>query len=76
MYDKPIIKPNHLKMTHLATGYPVEVELSDAEMTLAKDKSDSMNASWEIMCNSVQWRTGIEIIGQMELDSLGGRPCH
>jgi hypothetical protein len=76
MYDKPIIKPNLLKMTHLATGYPVEVELSDAEMTLAKDKSDSMNASWEIMCNSVQWRTGIEIIGQMELDSLGGRPCH
>ena len=53
---------NILKMTHLATGYPVEVELTDAEMTLAKDKSDNMNASWEIMCNSVQWRTGIEII--------------
>jgi hypothetical protein len=67
---------NILKMTHLATGYPVEVELTDAEMTLAKDKSDSINASWEIMCDSIQWRTGIEIKGQMELNTLGGRPCH
>mgnify|MGYP003664667815 FL=1 len=64
---------NILKMTHLATGYPVEVELTDAEMTLSKAIDD---ASWEIMCNSIEQRTGIEIIGQMELDTLGGRPLH
>ena len=63
-------------MTHLATGYPVEVELSDAEMTLAKDKSDSLNASWDILCDSVKWRTGIEIQGNFELETLGGRPIH
>ena len=33
-------------------------------MTLAKAIDD---ASWEIMCNSIEQRTGIEIIGQMEL---------
>jgi len=62
-----------LKMTHLATSQPVEVELTDAEMTLSKAIDD---ASWEIMCNSIEQRTGIEIIGQMELDTLGGRPLH
>jgi hypothetical protein len=62
-----------LKMTHLATSQPVEVELTDAEMTLSKAIDD---ASWEIMCNSIKQRTGIEIIGQMELDTLGGRPLH
>jgi len=62
-----------LRMTHLATGYPVEVELTDDEMTLSKAKDD---ASWKIMCDSIQDRTGIEIIGQMELDTLGGRPLH
>ena len=60
-------------MTHLATSQPVEVELTDAEMTLSKAIDD---ASWEIMCNSIEQRTGIEIIGQMELDTLGGRPLH
>ena len=50
-----------LRMTHLATSQPVEVELTDAEMTLSKAIDD---ASWEIMCNSI------------ELDTLGGRPLH
>jgi len=62
-----------LRMTHLATSQPVEVELTDAEITLSKAIDD---ASWEIMCNSIEQRTGIEIIGQMELDTLGGRPLH
>lgn len=73
MYDKPIIKNNLLTMTHLATNVPVQVELTDEEMVLAKSTDDAV---WEQMCSSVQERTGIEIIGQMELNSLGGRPCH
>ena len=73
MYDKPILRKNLLTMTHLATSYPVQVELTDEEMALAKLTDD---ASWETMCNSIQERTGIEIIGQMELNTLGGRPLH
>lgn len=64
---------NLLVMTHLATGYPEEVELTDEEMVLAKSTSD---VDWEKMCNSIYERTGIEIIGQMELETLGGRPIH
>ena len=64
---------NLLVMTHLATGYPQEVELTDEEMVLAKSTSD---VDWEKMCNSIYERTGIEIIGQMELETLGGRPIH
>ncbi len=67
---------NLLVMTHIATGYPKSVELNEVEMTLAKDKSDSLNASWDILCDSVKWRTGIEIQGNFELETLGGRPIH
>jgi hypothetical protein len=67
---------NLLVMTHIATGYPESVELNEVEMTLAKDKSDSLNASWDILCDSVKWRTGIEIQGNFELETLGGRPIH
>ncbi len=73
MYDKPILRKNLLTMTHLATGYPEQVELTDEEMVLAKSTSDT---DWETMCNSIYERTGIEIIGQMELNTLGGRPIH
>ena len=73
MYDKPILRKNLLTMTHLATGYPEQVELTDEEMVLAKSTSDT---DWETMCNSIYERTGIEINGQMELNTLGGRPIH
>ena len=73
MYDKPILRKNLLTMTHLATGYPEQVELTEEEMVLAKSTSDT---DWETMCNSIHERTGIEIIGQMELNTLGGRPIH
>ena len=73
MYDKPILRKNLLTMTHLATGYPEQVELTEEEMVLAKSTSDT---DWETMCNSIYERTGIEIIGQMELNTLGGRPIH
>ena len=73
MYDKPILRKNLLTMTHLATGYPEQVELTDEEMVLAKSTSDT---DWETMCNSIYERTGIEIIGQMELNTLGGRSIH
>jgi hypothetical protein len=67
---------NLLVMTHIATGYPESVELNEVEMTLVKDKSDSLNVSWDILCDFVKWRTGIEIQGNFELETLGGRPIH
>ena len=46
-------------------------------MTLAKDKNpETINASWDILCGSVKQRTGIEIEGNFELETLGGRPIH
>ena len=65
---------NLLVMTHLATGYPQEVELTDSEMVLAKDKKD-INESWYKLCESVQARLGIDMQG-FELETLGGRPIH
>ena len=68
---------NLLVMTHIATGIPESVELNKAEMTLAKDKNpETINASWDILCGSVKQRTGIEIEGNFELETLGGRPIH
>ena len=66
---------NLLVMTHLATCYPQEVELTDSEMVLAKDKKD-INESWYKLCESVKERTGLEIEGNFELETLGGRPIH
>ena len=67
---RSIIMKNGIKCTHLATGYPVEIPLNYKEMQLATDKSDMSNDSWDIMCDAVLERTGIEIIGQMELDQI------
>lgn len=68
---------NLLVMTHIATNIPESVELTDAEMVLAKDKNpETINASWDILCGSVKLRTGIEIEGNFELETLGGRPIH
>ena len=74
MYDKPI--KNLLVMSHIATGYPESVMLTQDEMVLAKDKSENINQSWYKLCESVKERTGIEIEGNFELETLGGRPIH
>ena len=65
-----------LKMTHLATRQPVTIDLTEDEMLLAKSKSGNINESWETMCKMVHERTGYDIIGQFEIDTLGGRVFH
>jgi len=67
---------NLLVLTHIATNIPESVELTDSEMVLAKDKSETINESWWKLCESVKERTGIEIEGNFELETLGGRPIH
>lgn len=59
-----------LKMTHLATSYPQEIALNGKEMQLAMDSQDTMNDSWSMMCASVYSRTGIQIEGNYEVDSI------
>lgn len=61
---------NGIKCTHLATSYPVEIPLNYKEMQLALDNSDTMNQSWDILCDAVMERTGIEIQDQMELEEI------
>ena len=68
---------NILKVTHLATNIPVEIELDMVEMSWAKDKNpQTINQSWDKLCESVRARTGHNIPGEFELETLGGRPLH
>jgi hypothetical protein len=66
-----------LAMTHIATDIPVEIQLDLVEQTFAKDKNpETINQSWDKMCESVLQRTGHDIPGQYFLHTLGGNPCH
>ena len=56
--------------THLATNTPVEIELTTEEMELGLYKSVNGEEKWDTMCSLVLERTGIEIIGQIEIDYM------
>lgn len=60
---------NGLKGVHLATGQEVEIPLNSKEMQLAMVKENE-DVCWEYMCTSVLSRTGIQIIGQIQLDYI------
>jgi hypothetical protein len=61
-----------LILEHIATRIPEQVALNGKEMQLAMDKDPkTMNDSWELMCGSVESRTGIAIMdGNWEVDFL------
>jgi len=66
-----------LSMTHIATNIPVDIELDLVEQGWAKDKNpQTLNQSWDKLCESVLQRTGHDIPGQFFLHTLGGRPIH
>ena len=66
-----------LSLTHIATNIPVDIELDLVELAWAKDKNPkTLNESWEKLCESVLQRTGHDIQGNFELETLGGNPCH
>ena len=56
--------------THLATNQPVELELTPQEMELGLYKTVTGEEKWNTMCELVLERTGIEIIGQIEIDYM------
>jgi hypothetical protein len=66
-----------LSLTHIATDIPLDIELDLVEQAWAKDKNpETLNESWDKLCESVKLRTGHDIPGQFFLHTLGGRPIH
>ena len=51
-------------------GKVIDIPLNSKEMQLAMDKSDMCNASWSLMCDSVNHRLGISIIGNYNLMNI------
>lgn len=61
---------NGLKGVDLRTGLRVEIALNYKEMQLVLDQSETVNESWELMCDAVLERTGRQIKGAMDLDYI------
>ena len=61
---------NGLKLTHLATDIRTEIPLNIKETQLTMDRSENLNESWSLMCDSVLDRTGIQIQGNYEIDEI------
>tara|TARA_B100002019_G_scaffold252417_1_gene233359 strand:+ start:1175 stop:1411 length:237 start_codon:yes stop_codon:yes gene_type:complete len=71
---------NGIVLEHIATGYPEVIALNSKEMQLALDNGPNVNKSWELLCESVKHRLGVEIEDNYFLEELvvGGvaRPLH
>lgn len=59
-----------LKGTHIATGQPVELELGKREVLLITAIGGDINGNWEKAMDLISVRTGIEIIGQVDLETI------
>ena len=72
-------KPNIIRIKALISRVVEDIILNSKECQLLLDKTD-INASWDLCCESIRHRTGIEIKGNYELISyrIGGimRPLH
>ena len=61
---------NGLKGTHIATGIPVEVDLSKKELLLIESTTGNINDNWTNAMQLLYVRTGIEIIGQVDIERI------
>jgi len=61
---------NKLSGIHIATGYPVDICLTNQEMVLATLKQGDINSAWESMCALVRRRTGITIINEIDIQTI------
>ena len=61
---------NGLKGTHIATGTPVEVDLSKKELLLIESTTGNINDNWTNAMQLLYVRTGIEIIGQVDIERI------
>ena len=56
--------------SHIATGYPITIQLTKQEMDLATLTMGDINTAWDCMCALVHRRTGQKIIGQIDIDYI------
>ena len=61
---------NGLIGTHIATGYPVEVDLSKKELMLIDSPTGNINDNWEKAMHLLYKRTGVEIINQVDIEKI------
>ena len=58
-------------MTHIATGYPETIAINSIEMKFLMDKNkETINKSWDLLCESIYDRLGIMIQGEYEVDTI------
>lgn len=61
---------NMISGTHIATGYPIDIQLTMQEMILACAEYGDINSAWESMCKLVYRRTGIGIINEIDIEYI------
>ena len=61
---------NGLKGMHIASNIPVEIPLNSKEMQLAMDNGPLQNDSWEMLNASVVSRGEMNIIGDIDIESI------
>ena len=61
---------NGLRGVHIASNIPVEIPLNSKEMQLAMDNGPLQNDSWEMLNASVISRGEMNIIGDIDIESI------
>ena len=61
---------NGVKGVHIASNIPVEIPLNSKEMQLAMDNGPLQNDSWEMLNASVVSRGEMNIIGDIDIESI------
>lgn len=61
---------NGLIGSHIATGYPVEVDLSKKELSLIEAPHGNINDNWEHAMHLLYKRTGVEILDQVDIEYI------
>ena len=61
---------NGLRGVHIASNIPVEIPLNSKEMQLAMDNGPLQNDSWEMLNASVVSRGEMNIIGDIDIESI------
>ena len=61
---------NGLIGSHIATGYPVEVDLSKKELSLIQAPYGNINDNWELAMHLLYKRTGVEILDQVDIEYI------
>jgi len=69
--DKYVLnEDNCLIGSHIATGYPITIQLTKQEMDLATITMGDVNRAWDCMCMLVRRRTGQSIIGHIDIEYI------